>query len=77
MTAYPGQIPPVIEPGSVVMPLALRFSALDHCATWEPTREPGPLNSHSGARPPEQPLGSRLNLVEDPWNRESSGTQAE
>ena len=25
-----------IEPGSVVTPLALRCSALDHCTTWEP-----------------------------------------
>jgi hypothetical protein len=29
-------IQPGIEPGSVVMPLALGCSALDHCATGEP-----------------------------------------
>jgi hypothetical protein len=30
-------IQPGFEPGTVVMPLALRYSALDHCATREPT----------------------------------------
>jgi hypothetical protein len=32
--SQPAVIQPGIEPGSVVTPLALRCSALDHCATW-------------------------------------------
>ena len=34
--SQPVVIQPGIEPGSVVMPLALRCSALDRCATREP-----------------------------------------
>ena len=33
--AQPDVIGTGLEPGNIVMPLALRCSALDRCATWE------------------------------------------